>query len=338
MSKTLILLVKIGISTGLLFWLYRQATEAASFERLADTPKDWPLLGLAWAFSFLAVLLTLVRWHLLVRALGLPFRFADALRLGFLGYLLNFFSLGSVGGDLFKAVFIAREQPGRRPEAVATVFIDRLVGLYALLLVATAAVLAGGFTRHEQEPLRLVARATLGLSGLGALGLVALLLPGVTGGTVSRWLSRLPAVGSMAERLVRAVRIYRRRLDVVILALLLSLGVHTLMTLSFDCIARGLLPVAPALGESFLVVPLSLLASALPLPFAGLGALEGALDFLYRSVAAGGAILAGDGLVVALCFRIITMTIACIGLYYWLAARREVADTMERAEAGIDLG
>ncbi len=64
---------------------------------------------------FCAVSLTFVRWYLLVRALGLHFRLLDAFRLGFLGYLFNFVSVGSVGGDLFKAIFIAREQPGAVP-------------------------------------------------------------------------------------------------------------------------------------------------------------------------------------------------------------------------------
>ena len=65
--------------------------------------------------------------------LHLPFRLRDAFRLGFLAFLLNFVSVGAVGGDLFKAFFIARDQPGRRTEAVATVVVDRLVGFYALL-------------------------------------------------------------------------------------------------------------------------------------------------------------------------------------------------------------
>ena len=79
--------------------------------------------------------MTFVRWYLLVRALQLQFRLVDAFRLGFLGYLFNFVVVGSVGGDLFKAIFIAREQPGRRAEAVATVLVDRIVGVYALVLV-----------------------------------------------------------------------------------------------------------------------------------------------------------------------------------------------------------
>ena len=40
-------------------------------------------------------------------------------------------------------MFIAREQPGKRTEAVASVLIDRVVGLYAMILVATAGYFVG---------------------------------------------------------------------------------------------------------------------------------------------------------------------------------------------------
>ena len=116
LKKIAILLVKVAISLALLRVLFEMAGDE-SFTALRDQPKDWGLLALAWPFVLVAVLLTFLRWMLLVQALGMSFRLADALRLGFLGYLFNFVSLGSVGGDLFKAVFIAREQHGRRAEA-----------------------------------------------------------------------------------------------------------------------------------------------------------------------------------------------------------------------------
>ncbi len=65
----------------------------------------------------------------------------EAFRLGSICFLLSFVSAGSVGGDLFKAVFLARRRPGKRVEAVASVLVDRGVGLYGLLLVVAAALL-----------------------------------------------------------------------------------------------------------------------------------------------------------------------------------------------------
>ena len=66
--------------------------------------------------------------------------------------LLNFVSLGAVGGDLFKAILAARKCHARRAEAVATVIIDRLIGLYIIFVMATVAMLATGVWRAADRP------------------------------------------------------------------------------------------------------------------------------------------------------------------------------------------
>src|SRR4029077_20694250 len=95
-----------------------------------------------------SVLLTFVRWYFLVRAQGLPFSLTSALRLGMIGFYLNTFLPGAVGGDLIKAAFIAREQ-SRRTVAVATVIIDRVIGLCGLFWLV---VLLGGAVWLAGDP------------------------------------------------------------------------------------------------------------------------------------------------------------------------------------------
>ena len=126
-----------------------------------------------------AVSVTIVRWYLLVRALGLRFRLVDAFRLGYLGYLLNFVSVGSVGGDLFKAIFIAREQPGRRAEAVATVLVDRIVGMYGLVLLTSGVIGLGGIPNSDRDVVA-ICRLTLLVAVVGLAGILVWLIPGST--------------------------------------------------------------------------------------------------------------------------------------------------------------
>ena len=87
------------------------------------------------------VLLTFFRWYLLVRAQDLPLSLFNALRLGLVGFYFSSFLPSSIGGDIVKAVMIAREQR-RRTVAVATVLIDRALGLWGLVWVV---VLLGAF-------------------------------------------------------------------------------------------------------------------------------------------------------------------------------------------------
>jgi glycosyltransferase 2 family protein len=143
-TKLAVKLLQWAILLGIVAYLVRDIYRNNSFGELLGEPKQWHLLAAALLVTFVAVLLTIVRWFWLLRAHDLPLSMADALRLGFLGYLLNFVSLGAVGGDLFKAVFAARKCHARRTEAVATVILDRLIGLYIIFLMASVAMLATG--------------------------------------------------------------------------------------------------------------------------------------------------------------------------------------------------
>jgi hypothetical protein len=63
-----------------------------------------------------------------------------------------------------------------------------------------------------------------------------------------------------------------------------------------------------------------------------LGAFEGVLEFLYQKIGAPGTIDPGQGFVVALAFRVITMIVALPGVYYIVRGRRTVAAMMHEAE------
>ena len=178
-------------------------------------------------------------WYLLVRTLHMRFHLSDAFRLGFLGYSFNFVSVGSVGGDLFKAFFIAREQPGRRTEAVATVVVDRLVGFYALLLVASLAILFGS-VRHSVPAVKAICNMTLLVTAIGGVGLVLMLLPGFTSGNMAEFLCGLPRIGGTCERLIESFRMYRGSPLVMLGILAMSMGVHAGIAFCIYLIATAL--------------------------------------------------------------------------------------------------
>jgi uncharacterized protein (TIRG00374 family) len=329
-NKTALNIVKFAFSAGIIAWLVYD--NGPAFEQLRGQPKHWGLFALAWLASLAAVMLTFVRWFVLVRALDLSFSMKDAFRLGFLGYLLNFVSLGNVGGDLFKAVFVAREQPGRRAEAVATVVLDRVVGLYMLFVMASVAILATGQLNSTDAQIQFISRATLICTGLGLIGIMVLLVPGVTQGRFSAFLERMPRLGPLFGRLLGAIRIYRSRLTMLMLAAALSVAVHGLSATGVYLAARGLPGQVPPLADHFVIVPLAFVTGVLPLPANGLGALEYVIDFLYERVPAGMAVAKGRGFVVALGYRLITILIAMVGVGYYLVSRREVVELLHEAD------
>ena len=349
MKKLLLSLVKIAISLGIVGYLVWDATnrgesaftdEEGAFQLQSflnvvhHAAEHWWFMAAAWVVCAMAVLLTFIRWHYLVRALDLPFSFKDALRLGFLGYLFNLAPMGIVGGDLLKAVLLARRQHGYRAEAVATVFVDRVVGLYMLFVVASVAILATRFWETESLRIRLMCQATLVLTGIGTVVIAAALVPDLSKGRATRMLGKIPWVGWALEKLATAVQLYRRKLPVLAVASVMSVGVHSLFTVGIFSIACGLYEQVPSLGMHFVLSPVSAVTGVIPLP---MGPFEYVLDRLYTHVPTtdGGAMAVGQGLVVAFGYRVITVTVALIGICYYLGSRREVAEVIhEEAEAG----
>src|SRR5262249_25803485 len=119
-------------------------------------PIHWQFLLLGAAIYAVCVTLTLLRWYLLVRAQDLPFKVSDAMRLGMIGIYFSAFLPGSVGGDIMRAAFLAKEQKDRRTVAVATVLMDRVIALWGLIwfvaLLGSAFWAAGMLDSAAESP------------------------------------------------------------------------------------------------------------------------------------------------------------------------------------------
>ncbi len=330
-KRVAITALKILVSAAILGYLFWDAQRNQAFGNLWQQPKHWLLLGLAFVLCLTAVVLTLVRWCFLVRALGMRFPMRDALRLGFLGYLFNLAPMGIVGGDVLKMVLLAREQKAHRPEAVATVVVDRLIGLYTLFLVASIAVLATGFWQSPSREIRLVSWATIAVAAVGTIGVMAILSPQTVLRPLRRWFVKLPYVGPVAVRLIDAVDQYRRRLPTLFGAIAISFAVHSCFTVGVFLVAVGLYSAVPSLGMHFVACPLSASAQVLPLP---MGPSEFVLDrlYLYLPVVGGPATHPGQGLVIMLAYRIITLLIAGVGICFYFASRSEVAEVLHETQ------
>jgi len=104
-----------------------------------NTHPGW--IAAALALTYAALLAGVLRWHILLRTLGLPTPFSRTYRGFFIGQFFNAFLFGACGGDLARAVVAARDHPGKRTEAVTSVFLDRAIGLVVTLLAGCALLL-----------------------------------------------------------------------------------------------------------------------------------------------------------------------------------------------------
>lgn len=305
---------------GFLFWMHR-----ADFARLQDRSIHTGWLALGAVLCLAATLLTFVRWYLLVWAQGFEFSMRDAIRIGFLGYLLNYIAPGAVGGDFIKGAFLVKEQSSRRLVAVGTVVVDRLAGLLALLIVGAfvslvpTAMAEGSEMRAFLSTYRIIAIG-------GTAGLALLMLPAFVRSRFLQALTRIPKVGRILGELINALLLYSHRWRVVVAVLAMSVVGHILMLGCFYSCALGIHDPdqIPGFWEHQQFIPAAELAGVFfPLP-AGMGALEGAIGYFYKLDGKS----SGDGVLTGVAYRVISLLIAAIGAIFYASLRREIQSAL----------
>src|SRR5580698_3626290 len=88
----------------------------------------------ALAIFPLTIVITSIRWHELLKALDIRLALSRTFVLNMVGLFYSTFMLGSTGGDVLKAYYVAK-QTHHRTRAVMSVLVDRAIGLVALIIV-----------------------------------------------------------------------------------------------------------------------------------------------------------------------------------------------------------
>jgi len=319
---------KMALAAAIVGYLVAKIQADEGFARLVSEQKHWRYLIEAQLLVLAAFAMNYVRWWLLARGVDLKFSIRDAFRLGSLGFLLSQVLPGSVGGDLVKAVFIAREQPLRRVEAVATVFIDRVVGLCAMLVIASLGLLLARKTLEANAAFRSLQLFIWAATAVGIGGTLLMISPWVSGKKTQVMVSRIPLAGHTLTKIVNSLDVFRSRKQYLLIAFLLSLGAHSLFILAFWFITQGLPIRAPDFMQTASIVPLGFVAGAVPLTPGGLGLLESGVAQLFHMIGFD----ASEGAMVALAYRAMTYVVAAIGACYYVSARRTVDELLDEAE------
>jgi uncharacterized protein (TIRG00374 family) len=215
-----------------------------------------------------------VRWRMVLATQGLELSLGRATRISLVAQFFNSFLLGSTGGDLIKAYYAARVTHHKKTEAVTTVFVDRLIGLWAMLLFASLMMLpnlAMLTSRRELE-----AAALFILAMLVALTIVLVLA--FWGGVSKRfprarhYLRRLPK-GVLLERSLDSCRKFGDEKIFLAKAVAFSLAVNIVMVLQIAVLGGGLDQAIP-FTALLVIVPIISCISAVPITPNGLGVRE----------------------------------------------------------------
>jgi uncharacterized protein (TIRG00374 family) len=338
---------KYGVAFGLLTWVIWSNWRPEGKPGLGDIWDKHVVQGqpvphpeffvLALFICLVSVLLSFVRWYVLVRAVDLPFRVSDALRLGMVGFFFNSFLPGSVGGDFLKAAFLAREHD-RRTVAIATVVMDRMFALWALIwfvaVVGGVSWLAGQFQDDTAEEAKnFILGSILGSAAFCGASLLVWFSMGLLSNEWSERfaerLGRLPKVGHSTAEFWRAIWMYRCRPWSVYLVMLMAFVGFFGFVLTFYFSARTLADPTeriPTVQEHFVVIPIGLVIQALPFLPGGLGLGEMAFSKVYSLMKCPESL----GLLGSLVQRVIMWILGLVGYLMYLRMKPSLAPAEEK--------
>jgi uncharacterized protein (TIRG00374 family) len=275
LKKAALTCLQVTVTIGLLWFVFRDPKLRAEIATaLTHAHLEWLVAGLAVYGA--TELLAGVRWQFLLRVQGIYLGWIRLLTLMMIGIFFNFFVPGGTGGDVVKVFYLLKETPGRGTHALLSVLVDRIIGVFSLVIIAGVVLtLRWRWLMSSPETAQYVwlALAVLGavVSGL----LVSFIL--TSGGLVHRRPARFPARDKLAE-FALAYNSYGRAWRTTGPALLLSVLSNFGYFATFYCAARAFSAPGvklPSLLDLCAVMPIVNTITSLPISFGGIGVREG---------------------------------------------------------------
>jgi uncharacterized membrane protein YbhN (UPF0104 family) len=292
MKKKLLIAGKVLLTAAVFAWV---AYQLPGGPKHGGTMRDG--LGKLWATicearfpGLVLALLVLIgptvlgiwRWRLLLRVQGIELSIYRATWITATGIFFNSFLLGATGGDVFKAWYAACAAPDKKTTAVLSVFVDRLIGMVGLFALASVVTLLN-------LPILLEHPQTCGLAWfvVGSLAAVVAVLALVTQRhrikdyPAWQWVwQRLPAKGVFSQ-LAESWHLYEKQPGILLVAFLISLGVHLVSMLGMWCIGQALDIQNVRLVHYYVYGPIINTITAVPITPSGIGVREGLFQFFF---------------------------------------------------------
>ena len=276
MKKTVLTIIQILVTLGILFWIFHDpAKRHEMLQAISHADPAWLLIGIA-SYGMVEILAT-ARWQVLLRVQGIRIPWMRLGSLFMIGIFFNQFMPGGTGGDVVKIFYLLKETPGKKAQALLAVLIDRVVGLFGLILLTSVIIWKKydwlqqtEITRHLTWTLLAILAASLGgiifsfaISGLGLI-------------------HKLPKKMPLRDKLIDlsiAYNLYARAWQSSLLAIILSLGIHLSSFFMFYSAAMSL-RAKVSLPDFFSVMPIINTISSIPISVGGTGVREGLFQTL----------------------------------------------------------
>lgn len=278
-SKIIQGVLKVIFAAAIIVWLV--GSGKINLKAVADIFLSWyvvPIMGL----SLVGIFLCSERWRVFLQHQGLNSSRREVLKLSLIGAFFNFAIPGGVGGDVVKSYYLVKENPQKKMAGVMSVLMDRVLGLYAMILMAFVAMLIDRHQILEVPELRmifiLVCCLTLGLT----LGLAIALSKKIH---QKKWIHsithRIP-MGHRFHQIYEIIHSYHDDKLRLFQAMILS-AVAQMASIFILILVGSALKIAHIPNVTYFVAaPIGFIVTALPIAPAGVGVGQAAFDYLFN--------------------------------------------------------
>jgi hypothetical protein len=254
------------------------------------------------------------------------------------GNFYNTFLPGSTGGDVLKAVYVARLTP-HRTRAVVSVLSDRIIGMLGLV------ILGGTMSAYEYCDLAVhgasgdpVARrcqqvtlASCAILAVIFVGFYIIFHPNLRR-RLTPLIARLPAQKHV-QHILDVMEIYHSRPGLIAWALAITIPVHTTVVVSAMLAGMAFgLPISPI--YYFVAVPVIVLVGAIPISPQGAGVMEFFAVILLQKQGA----TVGQAVALTMSIRFVQIFWNLIGGIWVASGGYHPPTTEERSELNRDDG
>ncbi|MPZ78441.1 MAG: hypothetical protein GEU77_18205 [Deltaproteobacteria bacterium] len=256
------LLIRVFISLGMLGLVLRLIDMTELKQSILSIPL--PTLIVVAVIFFFGQLLSSYKWWLLARSGGIETPWLLAVKAYFLGMFVNCFGLGTVGGDLARALVLGSGSK-QKATALASVFADRVHGLTVLATIGVVSMAFFGRQHIGSEYLVLL-----------PVGIIAIVMGWYFGPGIA--LAVLPKGGVLHQKMQEIARVFPRNLATIGYISVISLVFHLLQIFIHQVMAAGFGIQIP--WQVLLVtIPVVNILSSLPISWNGLGVRENGYVF-----------------------------------------------------------
>ncbi|MBU3916344.1 flippase-like domain-containing protein [bacterium] len=153
-------ILKFIVAIGLIAWMvYSGMLELSSLAVLTN-----PLYLITSIFLvFLTIVINNIRWAFLLKMQDFKLSTKQTFPLTLIGVFFNYAIPGGVGGDVVKGYYLFKHSPTKKTLGTTTLFLDRLMGMYGMVLVSAIMLVVNYHTILGRSTLHALALSVIGV-------------------------------------------------------------------------------------------------------------------------------------------------------------------------------